>query len=102
MTKPTKLSEIDTAKLTFTELKAGGKEGKFGNIFSMMEENHYLNFLKLKHLGEMNMYRKMEENYTMTLQITKEMEESDKEISAAIEGLQKFEKDLENMQKVIV
>ena len=30
MTKPTKLSEIDTAKLTFTELKAGGKGGKAG------------------------------------------------------------------------
>ena len=60
MTKPTKLSEIDTAKLTFTELKAGGKGGKF-EMYSMMEENHYLNFLKLKHLEEMNMYRKMEE-----------------------------------------
>ena len=102
MTKPTKLSEIDTAKLTFTELKEEEKEENL-EMFSMMEENHYLNFQKLKTFGgDEYVSEDGRKDYTMTLQITKEMESEDKEIAAAIEGLQKFEKDLENMLKVIV
>ena len=66
----------------------------------MTEENHYLNFQVKTFGGDEYVSEDGRKDYTMTLQITKEME-SDKEIAAAIEGLQKFEKHLENI-KVIV
>jgi len=94
MTKPTKLSEIDTTKLTFTELKAGGKGGKFGNV----QYNGGRPLFKLPKVktfgGEEYISEDGRKDYTMTLQITKEMEEEDKEIAAAINGLLEFEKAL--------
>ena len=89
MTKPTKLSEIDTTKLTFTELKAGGKGGKFGNV-QYDGKKPLFKLPKVKTFGgDEYVSEDGRKDYTMTLQITKEMEESDKEIAAAIEGFQK-------------
>ena len=94
MTKPTKLSEIETTKLTFTELKAGGKGGKFGNV-QYDGRKPLFKLPKVKTFGgDEYVSEDGRKDYTMTLQITKEMEEGDKEIAAAIEGLQKFEKAL--------
>ena len=71
MTKPTKLSEIDTAKLTFTELKAGGKGGKFGNV-QYDGRKPLFKLPKVKTFGgDEYVSEDGRKDYTMTLQITK-------------------------------
>ena len=101
MTKPTKLSEIDTAKLTFTELKAGGKGGKFGNV-QYDGRKPLFKLPKVKTFGGDEYVSKMEERLYYDTSNYKRMESEDKEIAAAIEGLRNLKKHLENMLKVIV
>ena len=94
----TKLSNFDPTKLTFTELKAGGKGGKFGNA----QYDGGMCLLQLPKVpcfgGDEFIADDGRKDYTMTLNITKEAQESES-VKKAVEGLQNIEKGLREHAK---
>ena len=95
----TKLANFDPTKLTFTELKAGGKGGKFGNA----QYNGGMCLLQLPQVGcfggEEYISDDGRKDYTMTLNITKEMQEESESVRNAVKGLENFEKALREHAK---
>merc|ERR1712100_257484 len=87
----TKLANFDPTKLTFTELKSGGKGGKFGNA-------QYDGGMCLLQMPKVQCFGGDEytaddgrKDYTMTLNITKEAQDESESVRNAVEGLRKFE-----------
>ena len=95
----TKLANFDSTKLTFTELKAGGKGGKFGNA----QYNGGMCLLQLPQVGcfggEEYISDDGRKDYTMTLNITKEMQDESESVRNAVKGLENFEKALREHAK---
>ena len=87
----TKLANLDPTKLTFTELKSGGKGGKFGNA-------QYDGGMCLLQMPKVQCFGGDEytaddgrKDYTMTLNITKEAQDESESVRNAVEGLRNFE-----------
>ena len=99
-TKAVALSKFDESLLTFSELKTGGKGGKFGNIQYNGGKCQFKVPKSTTFGADEYTSEDGTKQWTIQVQIKKEDIESDPEIKNTMEGFKRFEKALRENAKV--